>query len=376
MNERDITPPLHVTSTYETSWEDTQAIAAGNETIAFYARYGSPTVQDVERKIRDLCAPDTPDEYDAILTSSGMAAVSLVLLGLLQSGDEIIATNTIYGGTAKLLREVLPRLGIVTHFVSCDLSDAKAHISPQTKLMWTESPANPTNRLVILDDAVKLAQKYKLISCIDATLGPPPLQHPLAHGFDLEIHAATKYLGGHSDLLAGVVAGRRELIATLRASHRLLGATPDPHAAFLLRRGLLTLPLRIAKINNTAQQLAHWLSEQPGVARVHYLGLENHPDHGAAILQMEGGFGGIVAFDLNEATESAAQHVVEKLLLIRYAPSLGGTETLVSYPPLSSHAGQSDEQLQAAGISRGTLRLAVGLEPFEDLKKDLESALR
>jgi cystathionine beta-lyase/cystathionine gamma-synthase len=304
-----------------------------------------------------------------------MAAISTTLLALLRSGDEILSTDTIYGGTAKLMRQVLPQLGIRARFTSCDLSDAERRITPQTKILWVESPANPTNRLVNFRDAVALARRHNLICCIDATFGPPPLQHPLAQGFDLEIHAATKYLGGHSDLLAGAVIGRRSLLETIRATRQVMGSNLDAHATFLLRRGLLTLPLRVRQISATAQRLARWLDAHAAVRKVHYLGLRSHDDHEAAKIQMPGGFGGIVAFDLKESSEAAVERFVSRLRRIRHAPSLGGTETLVSYPLLSSHVGQSDDQLTAAHITVGTVRISIGLEEAEELEKDLEEAL-
>jgi cystathionine beta-lyase/cystathionine gamma-synthase len=385
MIHRDISPPIHLSSTYAVTWDEAKRLAQGDDSVAFYARYGSPTVRRVEEDIRGLCVPDAArvEDYDALLTASGMAAVTTTLLALLSSGDEILATDTLYGGTAKLLRHELPRFGITTRFTPCDLSDAEAQITPQTKLLWVESPANPVNRIVVFEDAAALARRHNLIACIDGTLSPPPLQHPLLHGFDIEMHAATKYLGGHSDLLAGVLVGHRELLARIRAMHRVVGAALDPHAAFLLGRGLLTLPLRMQQINATALHLARWLEGHPAVERVHYLGLESHPDHVAARRQMSDGSadrstpgcGGIVAFDLKEQTESAVERLVGSLRLIRHAPSLGGAETLLSYPPLSSHSSHNDEQLQAAGITRGTARLAIGLESPEDLERDLHNAL-
>lgn len=378
---RDITPPIHLSSTFEVTWDEArrlaEGLAEGDEAIPFYTRYGNPTVRAVEDKLIARCAPP-PDasNYAALLTASGMAAVSTTLLALLQSGDEIVATEPVYGGTSKLMREVLPRLGITTRFVPCDLRDAQSAVTPQTKLLWVESPANPLNRLVPFDEAVAFACRHNLVSCVDATFAPPPLQAPLAHGFAVEMHAATKYMGGHSDLLAGALIGRRELVSRIRAAHRSLGATLDPHAAFLLGRGLLTLEVRMRQINQTAGHVAAWLEGQPQIERVHYAGLESHPDSALARAQMPGGGGGIVAFDLKERTSAAAERLVAGLKRIRHAPSLGGTETLVSYPPLSSHAGQSDGQLRAAGITRGTLRLAIGLDAAQDLEKDLESALR
>jgi cystathionine beta-lyase/cystathionine gamma-synthase len=195
--ERDIVAPIHRTSTYEVTWEETEALAAGNDDIPFYARYGNPTQRLVEEQLLELVAPKgARDDYDALVTASGMAAISLIPFALLKQGDEIIATNTIYGGTARLLREVLPRFGITTRFVACDLENLENVVTPNTRLLWVESPANPINRIVPFERAVTFARAHGITSCIDATLAPPPLQRTLAAGFDLEVHSATKYLGG------------------------------------------------------------------------------------------------------------------------------------------------------------------------------------
>lgn len=372
----DIAPPIHLSSTYEVTWEEAQRLSEGDESVAFYSRNGNPTVREVEAQLTQLIAPpERIREYSSLLTSSGMAATSTCLLALLQSGDEVLATDTLYGGTSRFFDDVLPRFGVTVRRVAPDLANAAEAISPRTKVLWVESPANPLNRLVPLQSAVELARRHGLVSCIDSTFAPPPLQNALHHGFDIEMHAATKYLGGHSDLLAGALIGRREIIERVRRTHLLTGAVLDAHAAYLLGRGLQTLDLRVRALCDNALQLARWLEEQPQVARVHYPLLRSSREYSRAQQQMPRGAGAIVAFDVKGESEEAARRVVENLRLIRHAPSLGGTETLISYPPLASHAGHDEAQLRAAGITRGTLRLAVGLEAQEELRRDLGVAL-
>lgn len=369
---RDIVPPIHITSTYQVSWDETHALLDDAEAAPFYARYGNPSLAGVEAKIARLCGGDMED-IEALVVASGMAAVSLLPFALLQPGDEIIAAESLYGGSTNLLA-LVEKWGIVTKWVPCDLSDAESALTWRTRMLYVESPANPLSRLVPFERAVSFARAHNLTSVIDATLAPPPLQHPLHAGFDIELHSATKMLNGHSDLLAGVLIGRRELIQKVRAVHRVFGAVLDARAAAELARGLRTLPLRAQAISATALEVARRLSSEPAVSRVHYPGLPEHPDHELANRQMQGG-GCIVAFDLKDDTEAAARRFVEALRVVRHAPSLGGTESLVSYPPLSSHAKWTEERLRTAGISRGTLRLSIGLEPAAELITDLERGL-
>lgn len=369
---RDVVPPIHITSTYEVSWDEARALVQDAEAAAFYARYGSPTLAHVERTLATLCGGDET-EIEALVVASGMAAISLLPFALLQPGDEIIATDAIYGGTANLLA-LVERWGITVRWVACDLTGADELVTPQTKLLYVESPANPLNRLVSFERAVSFAHAHNLVSVIDATLAPPPLQYALKAGFDIELHAATKMLNGHSDLLAGVLVGSKEIVKKLRAAHRVLGAVLDARAAAELFRGLQTLTLRANAISAAALAVAQWLETQPAVSKVHYPALPSHPDYELAQRQMKGG-GSIVAFDLSEASETVARRFVEALRVVRHAPSLGGVESLISYPPLSSHANWSAERLTNAGITQGTLRLSVGLEPLADILPDLERGI-
>jgi len=368
----DITSPIHITSTYEVSWEQAHALLNDADAAPFYARYGNPTLAAVETAMVRLCGGGL-DGVEALVVASGMAAISLLPFALLQPGDEIIATDSLYGGSANLLT-FAEKWGITTKWVPCSLDGAEAQLSPRTRLLYVESPANPLNRLVPFERAVTFARSNGLYSVIDATLAPPPLQYALKAGFDIELHSATKMLNGHSDLLAGVLVARRGLIQKLRAMHRVMGAVLDARAAAELLRGMQTLPLRAGAISTAALNVAHWLEDQTGVTRVHYPGLESHPDHSLARRQMNGG-GPIVAFDLQVNTEAAARLFVEALGLVRHAPSLGGPESLVSYPPLSSHAQWSGERLADAGIKPGTLRLSVGLEPANEIIIDLKRGL-
>jgi cystathionine beta-lyase/cystathionine gamma-synthase len=263
---------------------------------------------------------------------------------------------------------------VTVRWVTCDLTAAESVLTERTKLLYVESPANPLNRLVPFERAVRFARTHNLISVIDATLAPPPLQYALKAGFDIELHSATKMLNGHSDLLAGVLVGRKELVAKLRTAHRVFGAVLDARAAAELQRGLQTLSLRANAISASALAVAQWLENQSSICKVHYPALPGHADYALAQQQMKGA-GSIVAFDLANANENAARRFVEALRLVRHAPSLGGVESLISYPPLASHANWSEERLVAAGITRGTLRLSVGLEPVSEIIGDIEAGL-
>jgi cystathionine beta-lyase/cystathionine gamma-synthase len=335
----------------------------------FYSRYANPTVAEAERKIAELEGAEA-----CVVTSSGSAATFCALATLCEAGDEVIACDSVYGGTVKILTKVLNRFGIRSRFISLDeIAGLPELAGAGSRVFWFESPANPLNRIVDLRLAAEVSKKAGLFSVIDNTFASPVLQQPIAHGIDAAMHSATKYLGGHSDLTAGAVAGSKDFIDRVRQTSVMVGTTLDPAAAYLLSRGMKTLDVRVRRSCDNALRLAQALRQHPKVARVYYPGLEDDPSHALAKRQMTA-FGGVVALDL-VGGEPAVEKLFNALRLVRTAPSLGGVETLASYPLYSSHAGFSDAQLKAAGVSAATVRFAVGIEAAEDVIADITQAL-
>lgn len=335
----------------------------------FYSRYGNPTVAEVERKMAALEGAES-----AVVTASGSAATFCALAALCEAGDEIIACESIYGGTTRIIKEVLGRFQIRSRFISIEeIPNLPELAGERTRVFWFETPTNPTNCLIDLELAAESARAANLFSITDNTFATPVLQRPLARGVNAVMHSATKYLGGHSDLTAGAVAGDSEYIARVRRLAVLTGATLDPAAAYLLGRGMKTLEVRVRASCENARRLAHALVGHERVARIYYPGLEDDAGHALARRQMSD-FGGIVAFDL-VGGEREAEIFLDALKLARCAPSLGGVETLVSYPLYSSHNGFTAEQLRAAGVSPATVRFSLGIEAAEDIIADVRQAL-
>jgi methionine-gamma-lyase len=357
------------TSTFTfASTEEVKLWAEGKSSAYIYTRYGNPTLAIAEKKIAALESAEA-----AVVTSSGMAAISSALLSLLRAGDELIATRQLYGGSYRLLRDIFPRFGIVVRHVEADLAGLDRLVNPRTKVLFVETPTNPTLRLVDLRKAAAFAKDWGLVSLVDNTFASPVLQKPIEFGFDIVLHSATKYLGGHSDILAGAAAGSRVLMDKVRTNIIYLGGSMDPGAAFLLIRGMKTLEARIERQCKTAMVVARYLARHPKVARAHYPGLPSHPDHRLAKSQMRG-FGGMLAFDLKGGL-AAARRFCDRIRIFLLAASLGGVESLVTLPIYTSHHEMSAEELRSAGVEPGTVRVSIGLEDPQDLIEDLGQAL-
>jgi len=365
-----LTLPIYETTTFLfESAAEVRAYAEGRSDKFLYSRYGNPTVQAVEAKLALLERAEA-----AAVLGSGMAATATVLLALLSAGDEVVCSSAIYGGTLRLLADVLPRFGIEPKFVRPEsLTDPATLAGPRTKVVWFESPTNPTLRCVDVAAVARTCREAGCLSILDNTFASPVNQQPLALGVDLVMHSATKYLNGHSDVTAGVIAGTAELVDRVNATRKVLGAVLDPQAAYALGRGLKTLAVRVARHNENAMAVARWLESDTRVARVFYPGLESHPDHRIARAQMSG-FGGMVCLELDGGLERAARFF-DRLQVFQRAASLGGVESLCSLPVLTSHWGFSEERLRQAGVTAGMARLSVGLEDAEDLIADLDQAL-
>jgi methionine-gamma-lyase len=342
--------------------------AEGKTSAYIYTRYANPTLDIAERKVAALEGAEA-----AVVTASGMAAISSALLAVLKAGDEVIATRQLYGGSYRLLRDILPRLGIVVRHVGASLEGVDRLVSPRTKVLYVETPTNPTLRLVDLHKAARLAKKQRLISMVDNTIASPVLQKPLAFGFDIVLHSATKFLAGHSDIVAGAAAGTRALIGKVRDNIIHMGGSMDPGAAFLLIRGMKTLEVRVERQCRSAMAVAKFLARHPKVARVHYPGLPSHPDHALAKRQMRR-YGSMLAFDLKGGL-TAARRFCDRVRVFLLAASLGGVESLVILPLYTSHYRMSLAELRAAGVEPGTVRVSIGLEDSQDLIDDLRQAL-
>jgi cystathionine beta-lyase/cystathionine gamma-synthase len=366
-----LTTPIYETSTFIfDSVADVIKYQEGKLNAYLYSRYENPTVVAVEQK---LAAVDGAEA--SLLFSSGMAAISTALLTLLKSGDEILCSAAIYGGTFHLIEDLLPKLGITHRFLTLDeMANPGPSIGPKTKMVWFESPINPTLRCVDVRVVADACRKAGVLSVIDNTFAGPLNQPVLSMGIDLSMQSATKYLNGHSDVTGGALSGSRALMAPIGKMRRLLGGIMDPLPAFALGRGMKTMTLRVAQHNANAMAVAQFLEAHPSIARVYYPGLQSHPDHAIARRQMAG-FGGVVTIDVKGGKEGAFR-TFDQLKVIKRAASLGGVESICSLPILTSQYGLTDEELEQAGVSKGMIRISIGLEDPSDLIADLDQALR
>jgi cystathionine beta-lyase/cystathionine gamma-synthase len=334
-----------------------------------YPRYGNaPNAEIVQRRLAALDRAEA-----AILLSSGMGATACALMALLRPGDHLLACRDIYGGTLRLLTEEFTGLGIdVTLVDPFEPRAWRKRLRKQTRAVFLESPVNPTCRVLDLRPVSYLTRENGLALVVDSTFASPINFRPLEHGADVVIHSATKYLNGHHDVLGGAVIGTASYVEEVRQKMILWGQAPDPFACWLLERGLKTLDVRVTRQNENAMRIAEWCADRKEIRVVHYPGLESHPDHEVAALQMDG-FGGMLALELSGG--KAAERFVRKLRLIRHAPSLGGVDSLVSEPRYTSHSHLTSVERAQRGIPDGFLRISVGIEDADDLIADIEHAL-
>ena len=370
-----VTVPIVQTSTY--TFEDTASLISYMEEHMFwdvpereeYGRYGNPTVRAAEAKLAALDGAE-----DALLLSSGMAAITTTLFILLSQGDHFVMTEDCYRRTRGFCNTFLTRFGIsCTTVAPGDYDAIEAAIRPETKLIFSESPTNPFLRCVDYARLVDIAKRHGLRTIIDTTFATPCNVRPLEYGIDLAIHSVTKYLAGHNDLLAGCVTGSFSITTALRQSQGILGAVVDPHCAYLILRGLKTLGLRMRQHNESALRIARYLEDHPSIRRVWYPGLGSHPDHEVATRTMAG-FGGVISFEV-EADGPTTSRFIDACSISRIGPSLGGVESLIEQPAIVSYFDQDPEYRRSLGITDELVRLSVGIEDTDDLIADFGQAL-
>lgn len=365
-----VTTPIYQTASFVfDSVEQAVARSAHLEEGYSYTRLANPTTDALEAKLAAMEGAEA-----CAVFGSGMGAISALFLGLCRAGDHVVCADSIYGATHGLLTGTLAQWGLHVTFVDAREAHHIARaIRPETRMVYLESPSNPTLRLVDLEGVAQVAHDRGVPVAIDNTFATSYNQQPLRCGIDLVVYSATKYISGHGDTMGGAVLGSDGLIRTLRTAEILVGATLSPLNAFLLLRGVQTLPLRVERHNANALAVARWLEHQPAVRAVHYPGLESHPQHALAREQMRG-FGGVVSFELEDDTVAAAMADAVRLCLL--AVSLGDVKSLISIPARMSHRFLTPEARLLAGITPGLIRLSVGLEDVDDIIADLEQALR
>ena len=357
-----VAAPIYQSSTF------VREIASQDETL--YTRYGNnPNQLRLAERLARLEGAEA-----AIFVASGMGATALAHLAVLNPGDHLLASDWIYGGTRNLFTEEFRRFGIEVSFVNPEKRrEWRSKLRKNTRAIFVETPTNPLMRVLDVQWLAILAEAEGIALLVDSTFASPINYRPLEHGADVVIHSVTKYLNGHSDIIAGAVAGAETIVEEVRSRMKVWGQALDPHAAWLIERGMKTLAVRVQRHNQTGMEVATWLEQQPKVRRVHYPGLASHPDHALAARTLEG-FGGMVGVELAGGPR-AAERCLRALRLITHAPSLGGVESLVSEPRFTSHAALTPDERAAAGIPDGFLRLSLGLEDAADLIDDLTRGL-
>ncbi len=366
-----ITPPIYQTSTF--AFKDAEhgaRLFKGEEEGYIYTRVGNPTIDLLAKKIALLESAEA-----GVVFASGLAAIFSTIITIAGSGDHIISDDTIYGGTYSQFNQVLSRLGISVTFVdTADLNRVEGAIKENTKLIFTETPANPTLKIVDIAGCAEIAHRHNIPLIVDNTFATPCLQRPIELGADVVVHSMTKYLGGHGDLIGGITVGTDEFIEELNAETAIeVGATISPFNAWLTLRGLKTLALRMERHSTNAMQVAEYLQSHPKIERVYYPGLESHPGHSLASKQMSG-FGGMLGFDVKGGKE-AGKTLMDRVELCTLAVSLGDVDTLIEHPASMTHSTYSEEECLKVGIKPGFVRLSVGLENPKDIIADLDQAL-
>ena len=370
----DLVPPIHMTSTFTFKDQAHGAgLFAGDETGYLYSRIANPTVTQLQEKMAMLEGTE-----DGLATSSGMAAVSTVFMSLLRPGDNVVACNALYGGTFSLLSKHLAVLDIEARFISPEQGNDKDHIEPlideRTRLLYIESPANPTLAIIDISLWGNIADTRGIPLAVDNTFASTYLQKPVSLGANIVLHSATKYLGGHGDIIGGIITASEDMISRIREAYfNHFGPCMSPFNAWLILRGLKTLALRMNQHSESAMKVARWLEDHSQIARVYYPGLPSHPHHEIAVKQMKS-FSGVIAFELKRGIE-AAKTMINKVKLCSIAVSLGDCETLIQHPASMTHSTYTPEDLAKAGIAQGLIRLSIGLENPHDIIADLDQAL-
>jgi methionine-gamma-lyase len=365
-----VTPPIYQTSTFRApSVEEFARMAVEKRNDHFYTRCGNPTLSEAEDVLAQLEGGES-----ALVTGSGMAAISTTVLTFVSAGDQVIAQHVHYAGTTSFLREFLPRFGVTVSFVDqTNPAGFEKALTANTKVILVETPSNPLLRLTDLRRLSAFAKEHGLLTIVDNTIATPINQQPLKLGIDLVVHSGTKYLSGHSDVSAGVVIGSQDLTDRIWETVLLLGPVLGPFDAWLLLRGLRSLPLRVERQNRTAAAVAEFLTQHAKVSQVHYVGLESHAQRELAVEQMSG-FTGMLSFEL-ESGQSGAERLISALRLITHASSFGGVESLIVCPAMMEAHMMSEEQFDRVGVKAGLVRLSVGVENERDLISDLAQAL-
>lgn len=363
--------PIYQTSTFAfRNAEHGAALFAGSDDGYIYTRIANPTIRALEDSVAEL-----ENGCGGIATSSGMAAVCTVYLALLEAGAHVVSTASLYGPSRGLMENDFSRFGVQSTYVdTCDLDQVRNALRPNTRIVYVETPANPTMQVTDIREVSNIAHAHGCLVVVDNTFASPYLQRPLDLGADVVLHSVTKFINGHADVVGGIIVAKEmDIYKRLRRLMVNTGCNMDPHQAFLVLRGLKTLGIRIERAQRSALEIARWLEQQPEVSRVLYIGLESHPQHALAMRQMTG-FGSMISFELKGGMV-AGRILMNRVRLATLAVSLGGVETLVEHPASMTHAGMSPEDRRAAGFSDGLVRYSVGIEDVEDLIADLRQAL-